>query len=135
MSKSINIKEYGHNWEKSNLITQKDYKGFYDAMFCTYCNMKGKRRNFTDVEVRKNTNLEKLLNCPNQPKTEKAKKVMIKNVTAFNPAFNNLTAGSIHNVIPAPAGEKEDNRGVWVMGIGEPVKVLNNEFNFYTENN
>lgn len=53
-------------------------------------------------------------------------KIRIINCTAVGPQFENLTPGSIHEVIPAPKGEN-NNRGWWVMGVGEPVKVLTHE--------
>ena len=57
-------------------------------------------------------------------------KIKIKRCEAFGPQFENLTPGSIHEVIKPPAGS-DDSRGWWVMGIGEPVLVLAYEANIY----
>lgn len=58
----------------------------------------------------------------------KPERIRITYCKAFGSSFENITSGSIHKVISTPIGEKEDGRGVWVLGAGEPVKVLNNEF-------
>ena len=57
-------------------------------------------------------------------------KIKIKHCTAFGRQFENLTDGSIHEIIEPPAGENS-NRGWWVMGVGEPVLVLTYEANIY----
>ena len=58
----------------------------------------------------------------------KTKRIRIKYCTAFGKAFENLTNGSEHDVIKPPAPYKNDKKGVWVMGVDEPVKVLNGEY-------
>ena len=55
------------------------------------------------------------------------KQIRVIWVNAFGPAFSNLIPGSIHDVIEACNG-KDSKRGVWVMGMGEPVLLLNGEF-------
>lgn len=54
-------------------------------------------------------------------------RIKIVSCDAFGPAFNNLKPGSVHKVIDTPS-EEDDSKGVWVMGVGEPVKVLLNEY-------
>ena len=45
-----------------------------------------------------------------------------------------LSVGSIHKVInPADTSLTNDNRGVWVMGRTEPMKVFNYEFVYFTK--
>lgn len=51
-------------------------------------------------------------------------KVLIINKPTGNPAFANLDIGTIHDIIPTPKNES----GLWVMGVGEPVKLLQGEF-------
>lgn len=61
-------------------------------------------------------------------------KIKITNCKAFGEMFKNLTPGSIHEVIEAPKEYKNSKiKGVWVMGVGEPVKVLDNEFEYVKE--
>lgn len=57
-------------------------------------------------------------------------KIQIDECGAYGPQFENLTPGSIHEVIEPPAGES-DRRGWWVMGVGEPVLVLTREAHIY----
>lgn len=55
-------------------------------------------------------------------------KIKITKCNAVGKIFSNLTPNSIHEITTAPKGYKSDKKGVWVMGIGEKVKVLNSEF-------
>ncbi len=54
--------------------------------------------------------------------------ITITNCTATGNVFKNLTPGSEHTIIDPPAGRINFSDGVWVMGKGEAVKVLNSEF-------
>ncbi len=80
---------------------------------------------------------------------EKKEKIQITECKAFGKFFENLTPGSIHEVLTlqavrrrttilltpgsihevltAPEGGRTEG-GVWVMGVGEPVFVLNGEY-------
>ena len=56
-------------------------------------------------------------------------KIKITYCQAFGKQFENLTPDSIHDVIETPDRHKNSEmKGVWVMGVGEPVKVLNEEY-------
>jgi len=55
------------------------------------------------------------------------KRIRITRCEGVGRIFGNITSGSEHVVIDPPAG-KDDKRGVWVMGVGEPVLVLHREF-------
>lgn len=59
----------------------------------------------------------------------KKNKIKITRYTAFGPAFKNLVPGSEHMIIAPPKGQ-DNERGVWVMGVGEPVLVLFREFEY-----
>lgn len=61
------------------------------------------------------------------------KKIEITLCRAQGPQFKNLIPGSVHDVINPPPGFRNDRRGVWVMGLGQPVKVLSNEYNTLEE--
>ena len=58
---------------------------------------------------------------------EKKEKIQITDCKAFGKFFENLTPGSIHEVLTAPEGGRI-NGGVWVMGVGGPVFVLDGEY-------
>ena len=124
MAKTIGIRDGGHIWTKTNQITLKDKRGFFDILQCTGCQIMGKRRNLELVEI--SASYGKKINCCDA--YERPKTVQIKSCDCFNPAFENITPGSIHQVISAPKSYADDANGVWVMGKGEPVKVLNYEF-------
>jgi hypothetical protein len=59
------------------------------------------------------------------------KKIQIHDFRGFSPQFVELTEGSIHEVIKTPErykNKKMQVKGVWVMGVTEPVKVLSYEY-------
>jgi len=53
-------------------------------------------------------------------------KIKITICHAFGQEFVGLTPDSEHEVVQPPVGHDE-YRGHWVMGVTEPVLVLNNE--------
>lgn len=53
-------------------------------------------------------------------------KIKIIHCSAYGQQFKNLKDGSIHDVIKPPKG-KEHLDGWWVMGVGEPIRVLKYE--------
>lgn len=59
---------------------------------------------------------------------KRIKKIRITECHAVGSPFANLLPGTEHDVIKPPHPKKNDERGVWVMGVGEPVKVLRHEF-------
>lgn len=52
------------------------------------------------------------------------KKVEILDIVAFNPEFNKLKKGMVVDVIDAREIDPNPGRGIWVWGITEPVKLL-----------
>lgn len=62
-------------------------------------------------------------------------KIKVIQCRAQGESFKNLTPNSIHVIIDPPEGENNEGsgrgmRGVWVMGVGEPVKLLKGEYVF-----
>lgn len=53
-------------------------------------------------------------------------KIKIKHCNAYGRQFENLKDGTIHEVVKPPKGKKKLT-GWWVMGVGEPVRVLEDE--------
>lgn len=123
-----NIKTSQHVWEKQNLVTVNRRGKMFDEMVCKNCKMKGQRFGFESVEVSENYKFENVHLCPNAEPIEIPEKVKVTNCTASGKAFGNLTPNSIHEIVAPPSGYKNDHTGVWVMGVGEPVKLLSNEF-------
>lgn len=119
-----NFKEGGHRWEKTNLVT-KGRKMLYDNYQCRHCGLKGKMVSFGLLQISERFR-KKFERCSG---TKEVAKIRIINCIAVGSQFSNLIPGSIHNIIDTPEGE-DNNGGVWVMGVGEPVKVLYQEFEF-----
>jgi hypothetical protein len=115
-----------HDWQKQNLITKKDKRGFYDDYKCANCGALGKRRGFVEFIE---TPLSTYLNCPKGKTLKVPTKIKITFCNGSGVNFSNLTPGSEHFVITPPKGYLNDSRGVWVNGVYEPVKVLSDEFN------
>lgn len=116
-----------HDWNKLNLVTEKDGRGMHDRLQCVKCGLKGKARNLTQIEVSSKSN-KKALRCDGS-KTESVSKVRVTRCTAFGPQFENLIPNSEHETMPTPKQYiNEYYPGVWVMGVGEPVKLLSNEY-------
>ncbi len=128
--KYSNILTSQHDWVKQNLITITTKKGCYDEVTCSYCGMKGKRYGIGSeiIEVPNKYKSEHVHLCPKAPKKEFKGKIQITYCTAHGRVFANLTPNSIHEIVTPPVGYKNGHTGVWVMGVGEPVKVLSNEF-------
>lgn len=123
-----NIRDSRHSWQKQNLVTIKGRRGHYDLVVCANCKMKGRRYGFETVEVAETYKVDNVYLCPKAPTEQKAKQVRVLYCMAQGRQFANLTPGSIHEVVTAPEPYKDDHKGLWVMGIGEPVKLLNGEF-------
>lgn len=123
-----NIRTSQHDWEKKNLITINRRGKMFDEMVCKNCGMKGRRYGFESVEVSENYKIENVHLCPKAPKKEIPKRVKVILCTAHGKKFSNLTPHSEHEVVTPPDGYKNDHTGVWVMGVGEPVKLLTGEF-------
>lgn len=124
----VNIKTSGHVWDKKNLVTIQQGKKTYDEVQCRHCGIKGKRYNFTHVTVDGRYSKKNVYQCPKQPAFVVPEKITIKFCEAVGRQFANLTPGSVHEVIDPPMGYSNDRTGVWVMGAGEPVKVLREEY-------
>lgn len=56
------------------------------------------------------------------------KLIQIQQIGAHGHQFLNLTNYSIHSIVEPPEGFYNDAYGVWVWGVGEPVRILNPEF-------
>jgi hypothetical protein len=122
--KTISLTSPSHNFQKVNGMTLRDKTSLYDLYECSHCKLQGKRRGFSDeLEVRSIKPCigeDKLLN----------QDIQVVRCGAVGNAFENLTPGSIHRIVTPPTGYMNGTRGVWVMGVGEPVLLLYGEFSF-----
>jgi hypothetical protein len=131
MKKIISLENTPHDFDKVNTITKKDSRGHYDQLRCKKCGIEVRRYgigsiSLTVVKLSKN---ECIAEIPDQDMYI-GKAIQITHCTAMGGAFSNLIPGSKHLIIPAQHSHYNSATGVWVMGKGEPVKVLSNEFIF-----
>ncbi len=117
-----------HEFDKLNLMTIPSRNGSYDKMKCKHCGMSGKRYHLGTVSIPQTYSKERVNNCPKAPKKLVATMVRVTHCNAIGEIFSNLTPDSVHDVIDPPTGYKNDHTGVWVMGVGEPCKLVSGEF-------
>lgn len=122
------LSEGGHRWEKQNLVTLSARRGGCDTYKCCQCGIEGRSYHLGTIDIPEKF-AHKAKSCP---KLVKKGKIKVIRCNAVGTQFANLTPNSIHNVIDTPIGESS-TRGVWVMGVGEPVMLLYGEFNFIDE--
>jgi hypothetical protein len=132
MKQRIEIDTFPHDFQKKNLVTISDRTGHYDLLKCSKCGIEGKRFGLGQMLTLTKDYSENIIkNCDGTDQeiiTFYGRKIQITKCYAQGKQFENLTSCSFHWVIPAPSPYKDDLKGVWVMGISEPVKVLNNEY-------
>lgn len=118
---------YGnHNWKKKNLVTLKDKRGYHDIFKCN-CGLKGKSYQLGWINLKGSYSDKKVYKCPLFTGIIDGN-VKVTRCTAQGKIFGNLIPNSVHTIIDVPKGKKDDGKGVWVMGVGVPVKLLNGEF-------
>lgn len=128
----IKESETNHKFVKTNLVTLNSKKGYYDLMKCSLCGLVGRRYTLSLIEV-PDVYSQKAKSCPKS--TLIVNKIKITICHAHGAVFKNLTPGSVHNVVEPPVGYKNDVDGVWVQGVGEPVKVLRSEYIIISDSN
>jgi transcription elongation factor Elf1 len=109
-----------HVFEKQNLVTVVKGRKNYDTYKCTICGITVKSYGLSTPH---STKL-----CKEIEKPEPSGSIKIIDCYACGKQFANLIPDSIHTIIDPPSGYVNNDKGVWVMGVGEPVKVLNDEF-------
>jgi hypothetical protein len=132
MKQRIEITTFPHDFQKKNLVTISDRTGHYDLYKCSKCGIEGKRYGLGNMLTLTKDYSEKIIKecngiAPEIP-TLYGRKIQITTCYAQGKQFANLIPDSFHRVVPAPALYKDDLKGVWVMGVSEPVKILNQEF-------
>lgn len=123
---TIELTQGGHKWRKKNLMTIFKGRKHFDILRCEVCGIEGKTNSIATISIKETYNRNKVYNCTG--KHEIAKKIKIIKCTAYGETFANLIPNSTHDVIEAPNGYSNDTMGVWVQGVGEPVKVLSYEY-------
>lgn len=127
---SVNIKESQHVFEKKNLMTIMGRRGGYDELVCKLCGIKGRSYSLGVIRIAESYKRENSFLCKKAPPIEVKKRVKVLRCNANGKIFANITPNSEHDVVTPPVGYKNDHTGVWVMGVGEPIKLLSYEFIF-----
>ena len=117
-----------HDFNKMNLVTKISKRSAYDIYQCSKCGLTGKRHGLSEFITVSDKAFDKKAICISSPK-----KIQITYCRACGKDFANLTPSSVHNVVEPPVGYKNDEKGVWVMGNKEPVKVLYGEFTILSD--
>ena len=108
------------------MVTLRDSrKKLYDIYCCKHCGIEGKSYclGFIDIPERYAKRIE---SCTRQ---RLGNTLRVTHCEAVGSRFGNLTDGSVHSIINPPEGQN-NQRGEWVMGVGEPVLLLYNEFEY-----
>lgn len=126
---ATNFTEGGHEWKKANLVTLTSKGGSqYDLYRCACCGLEAKMYRFNELVVDERYR-RKLARCSGMIRFRQLKIIRCR---AVGSQFANLTPESVHDIINPPDGYNRE-RGEWVMGVGEPVMVLFDEFRYLKE--
>lgn len=92
---------------------------------------------FSDVHKQYEIELEKQAEELLATKDKKTGiKIKVTNIQAFGKAFQGIKTGDILDVIDNSKNDPNPDRGIWVWGNGEPIKLLKcdgyNEYEFYS---
>jgi hypothetical protein len=116
----VKINTLNHKFTKTNLVTIFSGKKNYDILKCDNCGLEVKTGILGSVYINPSK-----MTCK---KPSHFTKVIVTLCNALGSKFSNLTPNSIHDIVEPPVGYKNFERGVWVMGVGEKVLLLNDEF-------
>lgn len=139
----LNSDDSKHEWEKINLMTiVKNGKRSHDIWKCKKCGMEAYlyTLGILEIETSSQSKIDKFKKCPkyvislDSEPWDNGQEISIIKVLINNKAADNLIPNSKHKIVePDPEYKTKfpnSNVSVWVMGIGEPIRLLANEFNF-----
>ena len=131
---TISLAHHLHDFTKVNLVTISKNKRTYDEYKCRKCGLVGRRYGLTEtILLVGNPSNNKITNCTEEKRGSDywlGNRVKVTKCTAQGPAFANCTPDSVHNIVSPPAGYTNGADGMWVQGVGEPVKLLYTEFTY-----
>ena len=130
MAYDILSTDVNHDFEKLNKAIILSRNGEYDSLKCRKCGIKTKVFTLGYYRFNSNISLNRATICSKRPGIKYSKKIKITRCTAEGKEYGNLIPDSIHETIEPPKGE-HNRGGWWVMGVGEPVKVLDKEYVYY----
>jgi len=118
-----------HKFEKTNLVSQRNKRGIYDSYKCINCGIEGKRYGFDNHPLLNKTySSNTLKSCKNIKDIYLGMYIKITHCDAVGSEFIGCTSGSIHKIVRPPKNQVNGDRGVWIYGKTEPIKLLFGEF-------
>lgn len=85
---------------------------------------------FTDIYTRHQTRLDQHIAYMEASITRTTgRKIKVLACTAFGKAFENLPIGQVVDELNMSKVDAQKGRGVWIMGNGEPIKLVNDNGN------
>ena len=126
---NIKLTQGRHEWRKQNLVTITKGRKHFDILKCKNCGITGETTSLSTIALKGSYSELTVFYCNVPDNKNASKRIKITRCYAIGDRFENLTPDSEHDVIEAPEGE-HNKGGVWVAGTTEPVKVLNDEFNY-----
>lgn len=122
----IDMRQNAHEWEKKNLVTLwAKTRGSYDVYRCKHCGIEGRSYRLGYIELPERY-ARRVDTCTRK---RLSKFLKVSHCRAVGKVFSNLTDGSVHTIIASPKG-KNNQKGEWVMGNGQPVLLLWDEFQY-----
>lgn len=109
------------------MITRVSRGKMFDEYKCANCGIRGRSLTLGTIEVSNTYNESKVKHCPSST-YQRPKRVLVNNFHGQGKVFANIKDGQEYDVIDPPPPYKDDYKGVWVMGVGEPIKLLTDEY-------
>lgn len=126
----MKMTEMDSNWTKLNSVTKKRGNKIYDV-YKHKSGAKGCRCHLDNYIELTDKDWNTYASWYKKEHCNVGRSIRIIHCRANGPQFKNLMDGSLHVTVETPTNQdKIDYTGVWVMGVGEPVKVLNDEFEY-----
>lgn len=124
----ISLNDTSHEFDKSNLVTQRGKGGTFDTYKCKHCGLEGKRYGLSElITVKKAKNCTRIVKPQSINESNELGKVKIQRI---DPSWG-LKSGDVVERVPCPESEKEKyNNQVWVFSPArnEPMLLLSGEY-------
>ena len=129
---NISLRNKVHNFQKINLTTLKDAHGHYDLYQCTKCKIEGKRYSLDEwIHLTKQYSTSRIEYCDGNIFISDQYLGELIRITDCNATWakaEDLFPGTFRMIVSPPTGYINGDRGVWIPGKTEPLKILFDEF-------
>lgn len=125
--KNVPFDNWLHDWEKTNLVTDKKGRDHYK---CKNCGTIGIRIGVNRwLDIPSSTKFMITEYCIHQDDPYIGKWIVTKGCIAVGTEFRKLQKDGLETLIIEPPKDYYNGKGgIWVMGLNEPVKLLWDEF-------